>query len=99
MSGTATIDPNLITIEELIQRLKAFHTLGRRYGIPSYGMERSYYPYTAHAMECWKNEYKKQMTERGIPILELDLEYRHAAGAQVRIRAEAFMEMLESRAG
>jgi benzoyl-CoA reductase/2-hydroxyglutaryl-CoA dehydratase subunit BcrC/BadD/HgdB len=39
--------------------VKAFHTLGRRYGIPSFGMERSYHPYTAHAMEHWKNEYKR----------------------------------------
>ena len=34
--------------------VKAFHTLGRRYGIPSYGLERSYHPYTAHAMEHWR---------------------------------------------
>jgi len=39
--------------------VKAFHTLGRRYGIPSYGLERSYLPYTTHAMEHWKNEYKR----------------------------------------
>jgi benzoyl-CoA reductase/2-hydroxyglutaryl-CoA dehydratase subunit BcrC/BadD/HgdB len=39
--------------------VKAFHTLGRRYGIPSYGLERSYHPYTAHAIEHWKNEYKR----------------------------------------
>jgi benzoyl-CoA reductase/2-hydroxyglutaryl-CoA dehydratase subunit BcrC/BadD/HgdB len=39
--------------------VKGFHTLGRRYGIPSYGMERSYAPYTEHAMEHWKNEYKR----------------------------------------
>jgi benzoyl-CoA reductase/2-hydroxyglutaryl-CoA dehydratase subunit BcrC/BadD/HgdB len=38
--------------------VKAFHTLGRRYGIPSYGMERSYHPYSPQAMENWKNEYK-----------------------------------------
>jgi benzoyl-CoA reductase/2-hydroxyglutaryl-CoA dehydratase subunit BcrC/BadD/HgdB len=38
------------------------------------------------------------MQERGIPILDIDLEYGHPAGAQVRIRVEAFMEMLESRA-
>jgi benzoyl-CoA reductase/2-hydroxyglutaryl-CoA dehydratase subunit BcrC/BadD/HgdB len=38
--------------------VKAFHTLGRRYGIPSYGMERPAYPFTPHAMEHWKNEYK-----------------------------------------
>jgi benzoyl-CoA reductase/2-hydroxyglutaryl-CoA dehydratase subunit BcrC/BadD/HgdB len=45
-----------------------------------------------------KFDLKKQMDQRGIPILELDLEYGHPAGAQVKIRAEAFMEMLESRA-
>jgi benzoyl-CoA reductase/2-hydroxyglutaryl-CoA dehydratase subunit BcrC/BadD/HgdB len=39
--------------------VKAFHTLGRRYGIPSFGLERSYVPYTAHAMEHWKNEYRR----------------------------------------
>jgi len=44
-----------------------------------------------------KFDLKKQMQERGIPMLELDLEYGHPAGAQVKIRAEAFMEMLESR--
>jgi hypothetical protein len=36
--------------------------------------------------------------KRGIPMLELDLEYAHPAGAQVQIRAQAFMEMLETRA-
>jgi benzoyl-CoA reductase/2-hydroxyglutaryl-CoA dehydratase subunit BcrC/BadD/HgdB len=46
-----------------------------------------------------KFDLKKQMDKRGIPILELDLEYGHPAGAQVKIRAEAFMEMLETRAG
>jgi benzoyl-CoA reductase/2-hydroxyglutaryl-CoA dehydratase subunit BcrC/BadD/HgdB len=45
-----------------------------------------------------KFDLKKQMQERGIPILEIDLEYGHPAGAQVKIRAEAFMEMLESQA-
>jgi benzoyl-CoA reductase subunit C len=45
-----------------------------------------------------KFDLKKQMQERGIPMLEIDLEYGHPAGAQVKIRAEAFMEMLESRA-
>jgi benzoyl-CoA reductase/2-hydroxyglutaryl-CoA dehydratase subunit BcrC/BadD/HgdB len=39
--------------------VKSFHTLGRRYGIPSFGLERSYFPYTTHAMEHWKNEYKR----------------------------------------
>jgi benzoyl-CoA reductase/2-hydroxyglutaryl-CoA dehydratase subunit BcrC/BadD/HgdB len=46
-----------------------------------------------------KFDLKKQMQERGIPMLEIDLEYGHPAGAQVRIRAEAFMEMLETREG
>jgi len=46
-----------------------------------------------------KFDLKKQLEERGIPILELDLEYGHPGGAQMKIRAEAFMEMLESRAG
>ena len=46
-----------------------------------------------------KFDLKKQMEARGIPILDIDLEYGHPAGAQVAIRAEAFMEMLESRAG
>jgi benzoyl-CoA reductase/2-hydroxyglutaryl-CoA dehydratase subunit BcrC/BadD/HgdB len=45
-----------------------------------------------------KFDLKKQMEKRGIPMLELDLEYGHPAGSQVRIRAEAFMEMLETRA-
>jgi benzoyl-CoA reductase/2-hydroxyglutaryl-CoA dehydratase subunit BcrC/BadD/HgdB len=45
-----------------------------------------------------KFDLKKQMQKHGIPMLELDLEYGHPAGAQVKIRAEAFMEMLESRA-
>jgi benzoyl-CoA reductase subunit C len=45
-----------------------------------------------------KFDLKKQMQECGIPMLELDLEYGHPGGAQMKIRAEAFMEMLESRA-
>jgi benzoyl-CoA reductase/2-hydroxyglutaryl-CoA dehydratase subunit BcrC/BadD/HgdB len=45
-----------------------------------------------------KFDLKKQLRERGIPILELDLEYGHPGGAQMKIRAEAFMEMLENRA-
>jgi benzoyl-CoA reductase/2-hydroxyglutaryl-CoA dehydratase subunit BcrC/BadD/HgdB len=46
-----------------------------------------------------KFDLKKQMAERHIPILDIDLEYGHQAGAQVEIRVEAFLEMLESRAG
>jgi benzoyl-CoA reductase/2-hydroxyglutaryl-CoA dehydratase subunit BcrC/BadD/HgdB len=43
-------------------------------------------------------DLKQQMDKRGIPILQVDLEYGHLAGPQVQIRAEAFLEMLESRA-
>jgi benzoyl-CoA reductase/2-hydroxyglutaryl-CoA dehydratase subunit BcrC/BadD/HgdB len=39
--------------------VKAYHTLGRRYGIPSFGMERPYFPYTTKALEHWKNEHKR----------------------------------------
>jgi benzoyl-CoA reductase/2-hydroxyglutaryl-CoA dehydratase subunit BcrC/BadD/HgdB len=42
-------------------------------------------------------DLKNQMQERGIPILNIDLEYGHLAGPQVKIRVEAFLEMLESR--
>jgi benzoyl-CoA reductase/2-hydroxyglutaryl-CoA dehydratase subunit BcrC/BadD/HgdB len=44
-----------------------------------------------------KFDLKNQMDQRGIPILQMDLEYGHAAGAEAKIRAEAFLEMLESR--
>jgi benzoyl-CoA reductase/2-hydroxyglutaryl-CoA dehydratase subunit BcrC/BadD/HgdB len=39
--------------------VKAFHTLGRRYGIPSFGMERPHYPFTSRALGFWKNEHKR----------------------------------------
>jgi benzoyl-CoA reductase/2-hydroxyglutaryl-CoA dehydratase subunit BcrC/BadD/HgdB len=51
---------------------------------------------TYNGWDKW--DLKKQMEAKGIPILDIDLEYGHPAGAQVAIRAEAFMEMLESRA-
>jgi benzoyl-CoA reductase/2-hydroxyglutaryl-CoA dehydratase subunit BcrC/BadD/HgdB len=38
---------------------KAWHTLARRYGIPEFGMDRPYLPYTRHAMDYWKNEHKR----------------------------------------
>jgi benzoyl-CoA reductase/2-hydroxyglutaryl-CoA dehydratase subunit BcrC/BadD/HgdB len=43
-------------------------------------------------------DLKKQMQERGVPFLQFDLEYGHPAGAQAKIRADAFIEMLESAA-
>jgi len=39
---------------------------------------------------------KKQMQECGVPMLQIDLEYGYPAGAQMKIRVEAFLEMLES---
>jgi benzoyl-CoA reductase/2-hydroxyglutaryl-CoA dehydratase subunit BcrC/BadD/HgdB len=45
-----------------------------------------------------KFDLKKQMQERGMPMLQIDLEYGHPAGAQMKIRVEAFLEMLETRA-
>jgi benzoyl-CoA reductase/2-hydroxyglutaryl-CoA dehydratase subunit BcrC/BadD/HgdB len=44
-----------------------------------------------------KFDLKKQMQEHGIPILQIDLEYGYPAGAQMKSRVEAFLEMLESR--
>jgi benzoyl-CoA reductase/2-hydroxyglutaryl-CoA dehydratase subunit BcrC/BadD/HgdB len=51
---------------------------------------------TYNGWDRW--DLKKQMEKAGIPILGIDREYGHPAGAQVKIRAEAFMEMLETRA-
>ncbi len=45
-----------------------------------------------------KFDLKKQMEKRGIPILDMDLDYGYPAGAQALIRAEAYMEMLGARA-
>jgi benzoyl-CoA reductase/2-hydroxyglutaryl-CoA dehydratase subunit BcrC/BadD/HgdB len=41
---------------------------------------------------------KKEMDERGIPILELDVDYGDGRSAQLTARFEAFMEKLEGRA-
>ncbi len=38
----------------------------------------------------------ERLVERGIPVLELDLEYGQAGSGQVRTRAEAFVEMLQT---
>jgi benzoyl-CoA reductase/2-hydroxyglutaryl-CoA dehydratase subunit BcrC/BadD/HgdB len=37
--------------------VKAFHTLGRRYNIPDFGMERPYLPFTPRAMAHWRAEH------------------------------------------
>jgi benzoyl-CoA reductase/2-hydroxyglutaryl-CoA dehydratase subunit BcrC/BadD/HgdB len=51
---------------------------------------------TYNGWDRW--DLKNQMQERGIPILQIDLEYGHPAGAQMEIRVEAFLEMLEAGA-
>jgi benzoyl-CoA reductase/2-hydroxyglutaryl-CoA dehydratase subunit BcrC/BadD/HgdB len=40
----------------------------------------------------------KEMAQRGIPILELDVEYGEGGSGQMRTRVEAFLEMLQKRA-
>jgi benzoyl-CoA reductase subunit C len=40
----------------------------------------------------------KEMAQRGIPILELDVEYGEGPSGQTKTRVEAFMEMLQTRA-
>jgi benzoyl-CoA reductase/2-hydroxyglutaryl-CoA dehydratase subunit BcrC/BadD/HgdB len=40
----------------------------------------------------------KEMKERGIPILELDVDYGELASGQMKTRVEAFLEVLETRA-
>jgi len=42
---------------------------------------------------------KQRLDDRDIPILELDLEYGQGGSGQVRVRAEAFVEMLQTRLG
>jgi benzoyl-CoA reductase/2-hydroxyglutaryl-CoA dehydratase subunit BcrC/BadD/HgdB len=39
----------------------------------------------------------KEMKERNIPILELDVEYGEGASGQMRTRVEAFLEMMQNR--
>jgi benzoyl-CoA reductase/2-hydroxyglutaryl-CoA dehydratase subunit BcrC/BadD/HgdB len=40
----------------------------------------------------------KEMQQRGIPILELDVEYGEGGSGQMRTRVEAFLEILQNRA-
>ena len=42
---------------------------------------------------------KQRLDDLDIPILELDLEYGQGGSGQVRVRAEAFVEMLQTRLG
>jgi benzoyl-CoA reductase subunit C len=40
----------------------------------------------------------KEMGQRGIPILELDVEYGESGSGQMKTRVEAFLEMMQNRA-
>jgi benzoyl-CoA reductase/2-hydroxyglutaryl-CoA dehydratase subunit BcrC/BadD/HgdB len=40
----------------------------------------------------------KEMKERGIPILELDVEYGESGSGQMKTRVEAFLEMVQTKA-
>jgi benzoyl-CoA reductase/2-hydroxyglutaryl-CoA dehydratase subunit BcrC/BadD/HgdB len=40
----------------------------------------------------------KEMGQRGIPIIELDVEYGESGSGQMRTRVEAFLEMMQNRA-
>ena len=42
-------------------------------------------------------DLKKQMEPRGIPILELDVEYGENWSGQMQTRVEAFLEMVQNR--
>jgi benzoyl-CoA reductase/2-hydroxyglutaryl-CoA dehydratase subunit BcrC/BadD/HgdB len=55
-------------------------------------------PYCA-PLENDKPWLKKEMDEQGIPVLELGLQYGENVSGQMRTRVEAFLEMLQSRAG
>ena len=54
-------------------------------------------PYCA-PLENDKPWLKKEMDKRGIPVLELELEYCERPSGQTRTRVEAFLEMLQNRA-
>jgi benzoyl-CoA reductase/2-hydroxyglutaryl-CoA dehydratase subunit BcrC/BadD/HgdB len=41
---------------------------------------------------------KKEMDKRGIPILELGVDYGDAPSGQMKTRVEAFLEILQNRA-
>jgi benzoyl-CoA reductase/2-hydroxyglutaryl-CoA dehydratase subunit BcrC/BadD/HgdB len=54
-------------------------------------------PYCA-PLENDKPWLKKEMDKRGLPVLELELEYCEQPSGQMKTRVEAFLEMLQNRA-
>lgn len=54
-------------------------------------------PYCA-PLENDKPWLKKEMARRGVPLLELELEYCEQPSGQMKTRVEAFLEMLQNRA-
>jgi benzoyl-CoA reductase/2-hydroxyglutaryl-CoA dehydratase subunit BcrC/BadD/HgdB len=61
------------------------------------GVVAEVFPYCA-PLENDKPWLKKEMTKRGIPLLELELEYCEQPSGQMKTRVEAFLEMLQNRA-
>jgi benzoyl-CoA reductase/2-hydroxyglutaryl-CoA dehydratase subunit BcrC/BadD/HgdB len=60
------------------------------------GVVAEFVPYCA-PLENDKPWLKKEMDKRGIPVLELELEYCERPSGQTRTRVEAFLEMLQNR--
>jgi benzoyl-CoA reductase/2-hydroxyglutaryl-CoA dehydratase subunit BcrC/BadD/HgdB len=54
-------------------------------------------PYCA-PLENDKPWLKKEMVRRGLPVLELELEYCERPSGQMKTRVEAFLEMLHNKA-
>lgn len=61
------------------------------------GVIAEVFPYCA-PLENDKPWLKKEMARRGIPLLELELEYCEQPSGQMKTRVEAFLEMLQNRA-
>jgi benzoyl-CoA reductase/2-hydroxyglutaryl-CoA dehydratase subunit BcrC/BadD/HgdB len=61
------------------------------------GVIAEVFPYCA-PLENDKPWLKKEMARRGIPLLEIELEYCEQPSGQMKTRVEAFLEMLQNRA-
>jgi benzoyl-CoA reductase/2-hydroxyglutaryl-CoA dehydratase subunit BcrC/BadD/HgdB len=61
------------------------------------GVIAEVFPYCA-PLENDKPWLKKEMARRGIPLLDLELEYCEQPSGQTKTRVEAFLEMLQNRA-
>jgi benzoyl-CoA reductase/2-hydroxyglutaryl-CoA dehydratase subunit BcrC/BadD/HgdB len=61
------------------------------------GVIAEVFPYCA-PLENDKPWLKKEMARRGIPLLEIELEYCEQPSGQMKTRVEAFLQMLQNRA-